>query len=202
MADLVRREFTEEAQKAVILRLRANAGRNGPSLRSPSSSTPVPCAMLDDRGTCTAHAARPLRCRGYHSLSATKCDAALNGQDDVAVPVDPHSCASMRGVQAGLSGAIRNSRRDGDYYDLHSAVLCALETPDSRRRWENGEDVFAACASTVAVPDDVWIAPQEDGSVVKLRRACCGQEEPHLQLVLIGEDRVIDLGPAVNNRRT
>ena len=112
------------------------------------------------------------------------CQAAYEGRSDEAVPVDPHTIATMRGVQAGLSGAIR---RNGKYYELHSAVLCALETANARQRWEEGEDVFAGCTAPAAKPDDVWLAPQEDGSVVKLCRAHNGQNEPHLQLVMIGE---------------
>ena len=190
IADLIRDTTSPQEQKAVVVRLRQNAKRYRSS--APFGSSPVECALLDERGTCTVHPARPLRGRGYYSFSATKCAAFRDGSDEETVPVDPHTSATMRGVQAGLSGAIRNRGRDGDYYELHSAVLCALETPDARARWENSESIFADCTSPAAAPDDVWIAPQEDGSVVKLCRTCDGRSKPRLQLVLIGESEVFD----------
>ena len=39
-------------------------------------------------------------------------------------------------VQSGLVG---------NTYELHSALLRALDTPDVAERWARGEDVFAGC---------------------------------------------------------
>lgn len=188
LADHLRQELSAEELSVVLPRLRENTEKYRSLSPRKLGSARIRCAFLDARESCSVYAARPLRCQGYHSLSATKCESVYNGQDDEFVPVDPHTTVSMRGVQAGLSGAIQRSGRDGGYYELHSAVLCALETSDARRRWENGEDVFVACTPTAAVPNDVWIAPQEDGTVVKLRRTRGDQAEPSMQLVLINEN--------------
>lgn len=46
---------------------------------------------------------------------------------------------------AGLCVGSARSGFDGRTYELHSALLRALDTLDTEERWARGEDVFAEC---------------------------------------------------------
>ena len=185
VAAFVGESLSAEDQQKLRARLHTNAEAYAEAASPGSQTRRIRCAFLDETGSCGVHAARPLRCRGFHSLSRAACEEVHEGRGDV-VPVDPHTNASMRGAQSGLSGALSDSGLDGGYYELHSAVLRVLETTSAENRWKQGDDVFANCTHSVAVPDDVWIAPQEDGSVVKLRRTADADHRPALEAVIVG----------------
>ena len=44
-----------------------------------------------------------------------------------------------------LTSVLRADHRDGGFYELHGAVLRALDATDCATRWASGEDVFAGC---------------------------------------------------------
>jgi hypothetical protein len=165
------------------IRLRQNAERYAARAMTEVHGDPVRCPLLGGDQTCSVYPVRPLRCRGFHSLCAADCQAVLDGDRQASPPVDPQTNVAMRGIQAGLSGALRRQGKDGNYYRLESAVLRALETPNATQRWEQGEDVFAGCVRTLAVPDSLWIAPQDDGSIVELRRQDNQPNGPKIELV-------------------
>jgi hypothetical protein len=104
------------------------------------------CVLLDDGGKCSVYEARPIPCPSWCSLSRAQCEAAFAADPVTAnVTIDAIVHTTGRGVQTGLCiGAIR-SGLDGRTYELHSALLRALDTPDAAERWARGEDVFAGC---------------------------------------------------------
>jgi hypothetical protein len=50
-----------------------------------------------------------------------------------------------QGVERGLEEALDSARLDAHVYELNSALVTALDTPDAPERWIEGEDVFAGC---------------------------------------------------------
>src|SRR5438477_223632 len=62
-----------------------------------------------------------------------------------AVVFDSLTAVTGRAVLTGLTSACAAAGRDSALYELHSAVLRALDVPDANDRWVAGDDVFAGC---------------------------------------------------------
>jgi Fe-S-cluster containining protein len=110
----------------------------------------IRCAMLGDDGLCTVYEARPLVCAGVFSLSRQACEQASANTADAAaaVPLDRPAKAWTMGVSGGLQHALVEAGLDGNLYELHGAVVRALERPDTAARWLRGEDAFSGCLCT------------------------------------------------------
>lgn len=120
----------------------------------------VKCALLDDDGKCSAYEARPIPCSSWCSVSRSRCEAAFATDPVTAkVGIDATVHTTGRGVQAGLCIGAGQSGLDGKTYELHSALLRALDTPDAEERWACGEDVFAGCKVTVECSGSVLSLP-------------------------------------------
>ncbi|MBI1756703.1 MAG: hypothetical protein HYR64_06300 [Fimbriimonas ginsengisoli] len=106
------------------------------------------CPMLVD-GLCTAHAARPLICRGYNSTDANVCKRFLfeGKHDSGPVPTLPELIQTAGVVRWGLHLMLRVRGMPGDLVELGLAIAIALENPDATERWLGGEDVFAGARS-------------------------------------------------------
>jgi uncharacterized protein len=104
----------------------------------------LPCAFLRD-GHCTVYEARPIRCRSWNSTDREACEVGFHDPRTPVVPVDPYAFEAGMGVQEGLYDGVKQAGLDGARYELHSAILRALEVPDAAERWINGENVFVGC---------------------------------------------------------
>lgn len=106
----------------------------------------VSCALLGAAGECTIYPARPIGCRGFTSFSSEACNAALQAnQPGHTGPMDKQAWAGAAAVTEGLTRALRQADVDAGHYELHGAVLRALEMPDAGERWLRGEDLFGNC---------------------------------------------------------
>jgi len=105
----------------------------------------LPCAFLAADGSCGVYAWRPLVCRGFHSLSVMACQEYYIDHTRPPPPIDRVGHYAANAVLRGLTGAVAADGRDGTFYELHGAVLRALETADCATRWAAGEHVFAGC---------------------------------------------------------
>ena len=183
LADFLCKALPAREQSDLRVRLRQNIERWSTAPSAQVNDAPTPCPLLGDDQKCSAYPVRPLRCRGFHSLCAAECQAQRQGDPQASPPIDPQTNVAMRGIQSGLSGALRRQGKDGNYYRLESALWRALETSNATQRWEQGEDIFAGCVRSVAAPDSLWIAPQDDGSIVELRRQDNQPNGPKIELV-------------------
>lgn len=108
------------------------------------SVPPQPCPLLRNN-ECMAYAVRPLKCRGWNSLSREVCEQAYGHSPAQAqVPADAYAFVMGNAVLNGLSDSAKRVKLDGDSYDLSSALVRALEIPDAAQRWRNGERLFDA----------------------------------------------------------
>lgn len=106
----------------------------------------VKCVLLDDDGKCSAYEARPIPCSSWCSLSRAQCEAAFAADPVTAnVTIDAIVHTTGRGAQRGLCVGTFRLGLGAKTYELHSALLRALDTPDAEERWARGEDVFAGC---------------------------------------------------------
>lgn len=105
----------------------------------------LPCAFLAPDGDCGVYAWRPVVCRGFHSLSRMACQHFYIDLAHRPPPIERLGHYAASAVLRGLTNVISADHRDGGFYELHGAVLRALDTPDCAVRWAAGEDVFAGC---------------------------------------------------------
>lgn len=133
-------------------RLRENAKRRAALNAAERASIRARCGLLGDDGLCQVYAARPLVCGGIFSLSRAACETAATSRNltEQTIPLDRSAKAWTMGLSGGLQRVLVEAGLDGNLYELNSAVLCALETPDAGRRWLAGEDIFADCICTDA----------------------------------------------------
>jgi Fe-S-cluster containining protein len=110
------------------------------------------CAFLNAEGMCAIYQVRPLMCRGYTSSSADECEQAYHNviEEQTHVGITLQMLASRIGQ--GVDEATEAYHLESGLYELESAVLRALETPDAAGRWAKGERVFTGC-HPVDVPD-------------------------------------------------
>ena len=102
----------------------------------------LPCAFLGPEGQCAVYEWRPLVCRGYHSLSRSACPEQYVDLGAPVPPIDAYTHLAGNAVQHGVARAVDAAGRDGGLYELHAAVLRALDTSDARGRWGRGESLF------------------------------------------------------------
>lgn len=112
----------------------------------------LPCAFLAPDGGCAVYERRPLVCRGYHSLSRSACQEKYVDLASPAPPIDSYAHMAANAVLYGVVAAVGAAGKDCRIYELHGAVLRALDTPDAGVRWARGEEVFAGCKLSVGNP--------------------------------------------------
>ncbi|MHC5110756.1 MAG: YkgJ family cysteine cluster protein [Planctomycetota bacterium] len=146
VSDFVRRHFDDDATAKLRERLTSNADLAANVSRDEYIAKRVPCAMLSEDANCLVHPVRPLACAGFLSTSASRCEDTYVGKPGAdPSPGDRHAMAAGLGTSFGLKQACRDSGRDGEFYELHHAVLRLLDAPDAGRRWLDGESVLQGC---------------------------------------------------------
>ena len=147
VADYLRQNVPDDQLKETRDRVAEVTSQNRGKNIEAWYSSKIACALLDGDGCCMVYPARPIRCRGWCSLSEDRCSAAWkSGSAAVTIPLDSHSYIVGEGVAAGISQGVSDLGLDGTFYELHSALLVALEAPDAIGRWSRGEqDVFGNC---------------------------------------------------------
>lgn len=113
----------------------------------------IPCALLDGAGRCSIYAARPLRCRAFHSCDAAPCREAFNAMPGRALTLPlPEESPPLRrahdAVEEGYDRALTRASLSALGYRLEMGLLLALEaqrteaTEATAARWLAGEPVF------------------------------------------------------------
>lgn len=150
VAEYVKEKLSAEELATLRLRLKANAEQRL-QWRRGRSTGPIPaCVFLGENGLCRTYEARPLVCAGVFSFSKSACDSAMPGPSEMNVPMDREAKAWTAGVSGGMQQALVAAGLDANLYELHSAVLCALETEEAFERWWKREDIFLGCHCTDA----------------------------------------------------
>jgi hypothetical protein len=103
----------------------------------------IPCALLVD-GRCSVYEARPIACRGLNSPSRAGCEASFRGAVNTII-VDAHAFVAASGVAEGFTQGTSQTGLVSGHYELHSALLRALDDPDATDRWLRGENVLEGC---------------------------------------------------------
>jgi len=94
------------------------------------------------------HRARPLSCRGHASHDRCACADAAAGRVDEVPYSGPHRVARLL-LQAALQAALRDDGKAWGAYELHHALVLALDRPDTQAAWALGDDPLAEAAADV-----------------------------------------------------
>ena len=143
LADHVRTRMTASEQLDVKRRLAANSARITPLTPLQHTQAGIACALLID-GACSVYAARPAACRKYYSLSVDTCRSAFEEPaEPLAGPLeDDNLRLAGNAVALGFAKGVEESGRDANRYELHAALLEALESPKAARRYRDGKKAF------------------------------------------------------------
>lgn len=124
-----------------LLEKRAAAAAGFGSIRAYRAAA-MPCAFLGPEGQCAIYEWRPLVCRSYHSLSRSACQEQYVDLKSPTPPIDAYTHLAGNAVLHGVMLAVIEAGRDGRIYELHGAILRALDLVDGRARWGRGEELF------------------------------------------------------------
>ena len=103
----------------------------------------LPCAFLAPDNSCSIYAWRPVVCRGYHSLSKSACQEKYVDLAAPAPPIDAYAHTAANAVHHGMAAAVAAAGKDGNTYELHAAVLTALDLADGAAGWWQGKALNA-----------------------------------------------------------
>jgi len=109
------------------------------------------CAFVV-KGVCLIHRARPLSCRGHASHDRRACADAAAGRVNEVPYSGPHRMVRLL-LQAALQAALRDDGKAWGAYELHHALVLALDRPDAQAAWALGEDPLTEAAAEVELRD-------------------------------------------------
>ncbi|WP_052375478.1 YkgJ family cysteine cluster protein [Chondromyces apiculatus] len=142
IAEHLRSTWSPPALADLRARLAAHVARVAPLDDDARWTARIPCALLDDAGRCTIHEVRPLRCRAFHSASATPCRDAFAGDPDAEPLLNPALDRAHDAVEDGYDQALAEAGLPPEGHHLEAGLLLALDTPDAGARWLSGDAVF------------------------------------------------------------
>jgi Fe-S-cluster containining protein len=143
LAEHVRTKTSPKEQADVKNRIAANLERIKPLAPLQHTQAGIACALLVD-GACSVYEARPAACRKYYSLSVETCRTAFEHPTEPLIGPLEDDALRLAGnaVALGYARGIEESGRDATRYELHAALLDALENPKSARRYRDGKKAF------------------------------------------------------------
>lgn len=118
--------FEPAARAQLLLRLEAAAGMAAAA--AAPQALRLPCALLDDGGSCTIYEVRPLSCRSFTSTSLPRCQQVVFGDNPDGGGVDQNP-ARYRLYEFATRALEETARRRGlpaQQRGLASALLAQL----------------------------------------------------------------------------
>ncbi len=145
IVDYLRESLTPAALATVRARVEEIAKRTRDLTHREWYSKQQACPLLDEKsGTCVAHEARPLACRGANSLDVRACMDAFDGKNlDAPIPKSAFQEAAMQSSWLGAMAAMAEANLDPEAYDVSQALALALAREDVPERWARGEKPLA-----------------------------------------------------------
>lgn len=143
VADMIRRTKSRAETKRIHDLALENSKKVADLDHAHFDGAETPCPLAGDNHLCRVYAARPLHCRPLHAAAiAERLGLEIDGHG----PAEANLAQTVQqGVAAGLMSGLESAGLDARLYELNSALVTALDTPDAAARWAKGEDVFAGC---------------------------------------------------------
>lgn len=154
VSDYLKSYLDQAALNKVEQRLVRVTQRRIAQIRAQAPPKPLACAMLDMDGRCQVYPARPVICSGVFSLNHHACNQAQEnaeaGDYTPTVPLDKDALQATGGISGTLQRVLVEKGLDGNLYELNSAILVALRTPQVLTRFLAREDIFRQAICTDA----------------------------------------------------
>ncbi|AKT40542.1 YkgJ family cysteine cluster protein [Chondromyces crocatus] len=136
VATALRRTLSPEALDTLRQRLASHVARVEQLDDQARWDARIPCAFLGDGGRCSIYEVRPLRCRAFHSWSATACRAGYEGDLEAEPVVNPRLDQALAAIEEGFDQALGEAGLSAGAHRLESGVLRLLSreapTPPAR----------------------------------------------------------------------
>lgn len=160
LAAYIGETFNAEELDSLRSRLAAPVGEATGPARAGDVAGATVCALLVD-GRCSAHAARPMACRGWNSQDAAPCKLAAEEPDaPPSIPVDSRVRGTATAIAEGMRDAIRACELDDSILDLRTTLTGLLgRHVEWTRRWFEGEPLPAEFHGRSELP----VTLSEDG---------------------------------------
>jgi Fe-S-cluster containining protein len=130
------------------------AGSNG-------SVGAAPCVLQGDDCVCMAYPERPMSCRPLHAaILADELNLSLTPDGPGSAEAAAHMGVIGRAISDGLAHGLEGASLDAKLYELHAALVKAIDHPDAAERWASGDSVF----------DSEGVAPVETAAGPQLLR--------------------------------
>ncbi len=149
LAEYIRARFDATALESLMARLTAHRDKVAPLTPFDHATRNVVCPLLQD-GRCSVYQARPASCRRHHSTDLNACQFTYDHPTDLEFP-SAHDRDLFRIITEAMSqGAEVYSSLgfDDTIYELGSALLEALESRTSWRRWRDHKKAFLRASTT------------------------------------------------------
>jgi len=150
IAEFLRKHRTTSEQQRIydlaVENARKLATHARSNIQSATEISPLPCPLHGAEHVCCAYGSHPLHCRPLHAIAIAKDLAAQQGASSSAAGGGQvqasHEQNVTQGIEAGLAKALKEAGVDAEVYELNSALVTALGTPNAAERWAKGEKVF------------------------------------------------------------
>jgi Fe-S-cluster containining protein len=142
--------WSEPSRRALHHRLALHVARVEHLSDDERWAAKIPCALLDDAGRCSIHAARPLRCRAFNASDVEPCREAFHGDNEPAPAQIPRLDRAHDAAEAGYDAALIDAGLSAAAHRLETGLLVALDDPGAGARWLAGlpgEEAFARARS-------------------------------------------------------
>jgi hypothetical protein len=155
LAAFIFETFETDQLEALTGRLGESASADAGPARAGDALASRTCALLVD-GLCSAHAARPMACRGWNSRDAAPCIIAAREPDrPPSTPVDSRIRGTATAIAEGMRDGTRRLELDDSILDLRSALAGLLgQHEDWTKRWFEGERLPEAWHGVDELPVD------------------------------------------------
>lgn len=143
LAEHIRTRMSAAQQADVKRRLAGNLARISTLKPLQHTWARIGCALLEE-GSCGVYEARPAACRKYYSLSVETCRSAFaQPAEPLSGPLEDDGLRlAGNAVALGYARGVEESGRDASRYELHAALLDALENPKASKRYRDGKKAF------------------------------------------------------------
>lgn len=144
IADDLRRNLSRSKVRQIRDLAAENALKSASLSMDQVAELGLSCPLQGADRVCCTFPRRPLACRPLHAF--TLGGSPPNSVDAKSSP-DSFAKSVGEGVASGLTLGLQIHGLDAKRYELNSALVRALDTPDAADRWAKGDDVFADCVT-------------------------------------------------------
>jgi Fe-S-cluster containining protein len=108
-------------------------------------STNLKCPFLQDQ-RCSVYPVRPFRCRSFHALEVSGCEASYATPADLSISSELIESVSLFGaaLSQGFEAAAQSAQYDARTYDLNTALVAAFRQKNAALRYKQGKQTFVA----------------------------------------------------------